>query len=136
MNNSKILKIYLLVSGFILTAIGGLTTFNPVTIKANEGIQIAENASALSDVRSFGMLLVATALFSFSGSIKSSLRKPATISSFLLFLSLGLGRLLSMLFDGMPSDGMVKATGLEIILGLAGLILLITNNQSKLFKQA
>ena len=136
MNNSKILKIYLFVSGFILTAIGGLTAFNPVTIKANEGIQIAENASALSDVRSFGMLLVAMALFSFSGSIKSSLRKPATISSFLLFLSLGIGRLLSMLLDGMPSDGMVKATGLEIILGLAGLILLITNNQSKFFKQA
>ena len=136
MNNSKILKIYLFVSGFILTAIGGLTAFNPVTIKANEGIQIAENASALSDVRSFGMLLVAMALFSFSGSIKSSLRKPATISSFLLFLSLGIGRLLSMLLDGMPSNGMVKATGLEIILGLAGLILLMTNNQSKLFKQA
>ena len=74
MNNSKILKGYLFVSGLILTVIGGLTTFNPITIKANEGIEIAGNASALNDVRSFGMLLLATALLSFLGSFKSSFR--------------------------------------------------------------
>ena len=131
MNNSKILKGYLFVSGLILTVIGGLTTFNPITIKANEGIEIAGNASALNDVRSFGMLLLATALLSFLGSFKSSFRKPATISTFLLFLSLGLGRSLSILLDGMPSDGMVKATGLEIILGLIGLTLFITNTKKQ-----
>ena len=131
MNNSKILKGYLFVSGLILTVIGSLTTFNPITIKANEGIEIAGNASALNDVRSFGMLLLATALLSFLGSFKSSFRKPATISTFLLFLSLGLGRSLSILLDGMPSDGMVKATGLEIILGLIGLTLFITNTKKQ-----
>lgn len=123
MKNSIVLKIYLVISGLLLTVIGSLTTFNPVNIKANEGIEIAGNASALNDVRSFGMLLLATALFSIIGAFKTSLRKSATISAFLLFLSLGAGRIVSIILDGMPSDGMVKATGLEMILGIAGLII-------------
>lgn len=133
MNTSKILKIYLFVSGLILTVIGSLTTFNPVNIKANEGIDIANNASALNDVRSFGMLLLAVALLSFLGSFKESLRKSASIISFLLFLFLGLGRLLSIFIDGMPSDGIVKATGLEIVLGLVGLVLFISNDKKQSF---
>ena len=131
MKNSKILKVYLFVAGLVLTIVGGLTTFNPVNIKANEGIQIAGNASALNDVRSFGMLLLASALLFFIGSFKCSLRKSATISSFLIFLSLGLGRLLSILLDGMPSDGIVKATGLELVLGTIGLILFVINSKKK-----
>ena len=123
MKNSNILKVYLFLSGLILSIIGTLTTFNPVNIKAEEGIEVAGNASAINDVRSFGMLLLATAILSIIGALNSSLRKPATISAFLLFLSLGMGRILSILMDGMPSDGIVKATGLEMILGIAGLVL-------------
>ncbi|MEM9078747.1 MAG: DUF4345 family protein [Bacteroidota bacterium] len=131
MNYSKILKVYLFISGLLLTAIGGLTSFNPVEIKANEGIQLAGNASALNDVRSFGMLLLASALLFFLGSFKSTLRKTASISAFLIFLSLGLGRLLSIVSDGMPSDGIVKATGLEFILGAIGLVLFIINQKKQ-----
>lgn len=123
MKNVKILKVYLIISGLLLTVIGSLTSFNPVEIKAGEGIEIAGNASALNDVRAFGMLLLATAAWNMIGAFKAQLRKSAIISSFVLFLSLGLGRVLSIVLDGMPSDGMVKATGLEIILGLAGVIL-------------
>jgi hypothetical protein len=131
MNYSKTSKIYLFISGLILTAIGGLTTFIPAMIKAKVGIEIAGNPSALNDVRSIGVLLLATALLSFLGSFKISLRKPAIISSFLLFLSLGLGRILSMALDGMPSSEMVKGTGLEITLGVAGLIIFILSNNKK-----
>lgn len=133
MNSSKILKIYLFVSGLILLVIGSLTTFNPITIKANEGIEIAGNASALNDVRSFGVLLLAMAALAIIGSLKQPLRKSASVSTFLLFLSLGIGRLLSIMLDGMPSDGMVKATGLEIILGLVGLILVVVNTKKQSF---
>lgn len=132
MYSSKILKIYLFVSGLILLAIGSLTTFNPIGIKANEGIEIAGNASALNDVRSFGTLLLATAILSFIGSFKTSIRKSASIAIFLLFLALGIGRTISIILDGMPSDGMVKATGLEIILGITGLVLFLINNKKNL----
>jgi len=123
MKNSKILKLYLIISGLLLSVIGALTTFNPINIKIEEGIDLAGNASALNDVRSFGMLLLFTAVFSLTGAFKRTIRKSATISVFLLFLSLGVGRVLSMILDGMPSDGIVKATGLEMILGVSGLII-------------
>lgn len=131
MKNSKVLKIYLIVSGLLLAVIGGLTAFNPINIKANEGIEIAGNASALNDVRSFGMLLLVTAIFLIAGVLKSSLRKSATISAIILFLSLAVGRVFSMLIDGMPSDGIVKATGLEFILGIVGAILFFIYQERK-----
>ncbi|WP_281612749.1 DUF4345 domain-containing protein [Flammeovirga sp. SubArs3] len=123
MKNSKTLKVYLLLSGILLSIIGALTSFNPIEIKANEGIILAGNPSALNDVRSFGMLLIATALFSSIGVFKESIRKPAIISVFTLFLSLGLGRVLSIALDGFPSDGILKATVLELVLGIIGVTL-------------
>ncbi len=128
MNRSKILNIYLIISGLVLTAVGGLTTFNPINIKANEGIDIAGNPSGLNDVRAFGMLLLALAIVLFLGIFKGGLKKTANVVAFLLFLSLGIGRVISMLIDGMPSDGMMKATGLEFILGIIGLILFTRNH--------
>lgn len=72
MKNSKVLKVYLFVSGLLLTVIGTLTTFSPIKIKANEGIELAGNASALNDVRAFGMLLLAIAILSLIASFKDS----------------------------------------------------------------
>ena len=129
----KALKIYLFIVGLLMTLIGGLTTFNPINVKSNEGIEIAGNASALNDVRSFGMLLLASALLFFLGSFKNSVRKTASTAAFLLFLSVGAGRLLSIFLDGMPSDGMVKATVLEFILGAIGLILFNINSKKQYF---
>jgi len=57
------------------------------------------------------------------GTFIKTLTFTSTLVSFLLFTALGLGRLLSIFLDGSPVDGLVKATGLELILGLLGLIL-------------
>ena len=129
MKNSKVLKGYLFLSGIILTVIGSLTTFNPIPIKAEEGIDIAGNASALNDVRSFGMLLLGTALLLITGALKSSVRKSATLSAVILFLSLGIGRVFSMLIDGIPSEGIIKATGIEFVFGIIGLILFFIHRE-------
>lgn len=132
MNSLKILKVYLVISGLILTAIGALTTFNPIEIKANEGIQLAGNPSALNDVRSFGTLLLAVAIFSLLGAFKISLRKPASIFIPLLFTSIGIGRTISILLDGMPSEGIVKATIIEFVLGFLGIVLYFINKNKTL----
>ncbi|WP_075342384.1 DUF4345 domain-containing protein [Tenacibaculum agarivorans] len=132
MNSLKFLKIYLFVSGLLLSIIGTLTAFNPVKIKANEGIEIAGNASALNDVRSFGILLIATAILAFSGALKTFFTKTASIAIPLLFIALGVGRIISIILDGMPSDGMAKATVLEIILGTIGIALYSINKNKYL----
>jgi len=125
MKNSKVLKTYLIISGLLLTFIGGATLFAPVAMKGGTGIDIAKNISVLNDVRASSALILVIALLTLLSTFYKKLTFTTTLTSFLLFLSLGLGRVISILIDGIPVDGLVKATGLELVLGTVGLILFI-----------
>lgn len=123
MKKSKILKAYLIISGLLLTFIGGATLIIPVQMKGNAGIDIAGNISVTNDVRATSALLLAFALITISGVFVRKLTYTSSLISFVLFLSLGAGRLISILIDGMPVDGLVKATGLEFVLGIIGAVM-------------
>lgn len=123
MKKSNILKAYLIVSGLLLTFIGGATLSLPVQMKGDAGINIAENISVINDVRAASALLLAIALITIFGAFVKKLTYTSSLISFVLFLSLGAGRVISILLDGMPVDGLVKATGLELVLGVVGAIL-------------
>lgn len=120
MKKSNILKAYLIVSGLLLTFIGGATLFIPVQMKGSAGIDIAGNSSVINDVRAASALLLAFALIIVSGAFVKRLTYASSLITFVLFLSLGAGRVISILVDGMPVDGLVKATGLELVLGIVG----------------
>lgn len=123
MRKSRLLKAYLIISGLLLTFIGGATLADPVQMKAGAGIDIAGNVSVINDVRAMSALLLALAVIAILGAFVKKLAYTSSLVSFVLFLSLGFGRVLSILLDGMPVDGLVKATGLELVLGLAGAVL-------------
>lgn len=129
MKNSKFLKAYLIISGLLLTFIGGATLIAPVYMKASGGIDIAGHINVLNDIRGFSALILVFALMIVLGVFNKKLTYTSTLISLLLFLSLGVGRLISIVLDGMPVDGLVKATGLEFVLGIIGLILLIRNKE-------
>ena len=122
MKNSKVLKIYLGLSGLLLTFIGGSTLLMPVEMKGSAGIDVAGNISVLNDIRAASALLLAFAILTLLGAFAKKLRYTSTLVATLLFLSLGIGRVISIVADGMPVDGLVKATGLEFVLGIAGAI--------------
>jgi hypothetical protein len=130
------LKIYLIVSGLLLTIIGGATLIDPVTIKASSGIDLAGNTNLLNDVRATGSLILTIALLTLSGAYSPKLRYTASIASTLLFISLGLGRIVSIINDGMPYEGIVKATGLEMVLGIIGAILFFIFKNNTLTSKA
>lgn len=123
MTNSNVLKAYLFISGLLLTFIGGSTLIMPVQMKASAGIDLGGNISIINDVRAFAALILTFAVLAILGAFIKRLTYTSTLVSFLLFTALGLGRLLSIFLDGSPVDGLIKATGLELILGLLGLIL-------------
>lgn len=123
MKNSKVLKAYLIVSGLLLTFIGGSTLAIPVQMKGSAGIDIAGNVSVINDVRAASALILAIALITIAGAFIKKLTYTSSLVSFILFLSLGIGRAISLVVDGMPVDGLVKATGLEFVLGILGAIL-------------
>ena len=123
MENSKVLKAFLIISGLLLTLIGGATLFMPVDVKAASGVDVAGNISVLNDIRASAALILSMVILVLLGAFVKKLSYTSSLVSFLLFLSLGTGRLISILLDGMPVDGMVKATGLEFTLGIVGAIL-------------
>lgn len=129
MKKSKALKAYLIIGGLLLTFIGGATLAMPVTLKGGSGIDIAGNVSVINDVRASSALILAVALITLTGAFSKKLTYTSTLISLALFLSLGAGRIISILIDGMPVNGLVKATGLEVVLGLVGLVFFRTQQE-------
>ena len=125
MKNSKVLKAYLVLSGLLLSFIGSATLFMPVAIKASAGIDIAGDINTLNDTRASAALILSIAVLSILGAFIKKITFTSSLMSFLLFLSLGIGRAISIVIDGMPVDGLVKATALEFILGILGAILFL-----------
>lgn len=125
MENSKILKTVLFISGLVATGIGGVILFVPGILYAASGIELGSSISLLSEVRAPGGALLASGILIMSGAFVARLTFTATVVSTLLYLSYGISRILSMAIDGMPSDGLVQATMLEMAIGLAGVFVLL-----------
>ncbi|MEM9326871.1 MAG: DUF4345 domain-containing protein [Bacteroidota bacterium] len=123
MRKSKALKAYLIISGLLLTFIGGATLVAPVAMKGGSGIDIAGNISVINDVRAASALLLTLALLTVSGAFVKRLTFTSSLIAPVLFLSMGIGRSLSLLLDGMPVEGLVNATVLELVLGTIGVFL-------------
>ena len=127
MRNSKALKVYLIISGLLLTFIGGATLLMPVQMKMSAGIDVAGNISVLNDIRAASALLFVVAMITILGVFLKKMTYTSSLISFLTFLALGLGRLISIAVDGDPVDGLMKATILEFVLGGIGAILFATH---------
>ncbi len=122
MQNSKVLRGYLIIAGALLTFIGGAQLLFPVAMKASSGIDLAGNISVINDIRAANALILAVALLSHTGAFVKRFTFTSSLVVPLLFLSLATGRIISILLDGMPVEGMLGATGLEVILGLIGAV--------------
>lgn len=129
MKNSKALTIYLTIAGLLLTLIGSGTLLMPETIKAAAGIDLGGNVNVLNDLRASAAVILSFALLLLAGAFSEKLRFTSSLIAPMLFLALGVGRLLSISMDGMPVDGLVQATGLEFVLGIVGTILFLKNKQ-------
>jgi hypothetical protein len=121
MKNSKVLKTILLVSGFILTGIGGAILFMTMALFASNGIDLGGNISLLNEIRPPGGALLASGLLIMSGAFVTKMTFSAAVLTILVYLSYGISRILSMAIDGIPAKGLVMATVVEIIIGLVGI---------------
>ena len=97
----------------------------PIAFSARNGIELGSNISLLNDVRASGGLMLAGGLLILSGAFISRLRFTSTVVSILMFLSLGIGRIVSIAMDGMPAEGLVKATVVEMVIGFIGVFALL-----------
>jgi len=125
MKNSKVLKTILLISGLIAAGIGGAILFIPEAFHATNGINLEGKISLLNEIKAGGGGLFAVGVLIMLGAFVSKLSFTSAIVSTLLYLSYGLSRIMSIMIDGMPAEGLVGAAGLEIMIGIAGVFALI-----------
>lgn len=117
MKNSKVLKVLLFISGLIAASIGAAILLTPTTFYASNGIDLTGNISLLNEIRASGGALLAAGILIISGSFMHRLTFTALVVASMLYLSYGLSRILSFGIDGIPSEGLVQAAVLEVIIG-------------------
>ncbi len=125
MQNSKMIKTVLIISGIIASGIGASLLFFPVAFQAASGIVLGNNINLLSETRAPGGMLFLSGLLMLLGAFLSRFTFTALVLSTLIYLSYGISRMLSMAVDGMPGKSLVIATVLEIVIGLAGAFVLL-----------
>ena len=131
MKNSKVLKTILFISGFIASAIGATILFSPGSFYASYDLALGDNVSLLNEIRASGGALLATGLLIMSGAFVDKMAFTAAVVSTLLYLSYGLSRIISIAIDGMPVEGLLQATVLEIVIGLACIFALIQYSEKQ-----
>ncbi len=125
MRKSILLKILLVLSGAIGIGIGGALLFVPVTFEASSGINLNGNVNLISELRALGGLLFSGGILILLGAFIPKLTYTSVALSSLVYLAVGLSRVLSIIVDGIPNNSLLNATIIEICIGLFSLIFLI-----------
>jgi hypothetical protein len=112
--NHFLTRFLLLFAGLILFVIGAAILLAPHSFFAESGVTLGHDPSLLSEIRAPGGLLLASATVVLLGALRHSMRRQALMLAAMVYGSFGVSRLLSMAIDGMPSESLSWATGIEL----------------------
>ncbi|KAA3636729.1 MAG: DUF4345 domain-containing protein [Calditrichaeota bacterium] len=116
MNNRKT-KVLLIFSGLILLSVGAGILFWPHEFYKSNGTILGNEPGLLSEIRAGGGLLFGAGIFVFFSVFRSKLHHQALRLSALVYITFGIARLASIVFDGVPSTSLVVSTGIELLVG-------------------
>ena len=104
-------------SGLLLLVIGASITLTPDTFFAMNGIELHESISLKSELRAPAGFLLVTGVLLISALWSKSLRSTALLIASLVYLSYGAARLIGIAVDGIPAQGLIEATVIELVAG-------------------
>ncbi|HBG99869.1 MAG: DUF4345 domain-containing protein [Rhodobacteraceae bacterium] len=116
MIRTRFQKITLGIAGATALGIGGAILFAPQGFYAGYGIAIGSDPSLLSELRAPGAGLAAFGAVMLAGIFRPALRQPAMVAALAVFLAFPAGRLVGLVADGMPSNGILAALLLELVI--------------------
>jgi len=125
MMNSKLLKTILIVSGLVALGIGATILLSPEAFYQTNGIQLGNNTSLINEIKAPAGALVVFGIFIMLGAFFKAFRFTSIVMSAALYLAYGLSRLLSISVDGMPSESLVQAAIIELVIGLVCVFALV-----------
>lgn len=104
-------------SGAIALGIGATITAAPVAFYATYGIELHPDPNLLSELRAPGAnLAVLGAVIGVAAFVPRMLRISASLGA-AVFLAYAFGRVVSVVNDGIPANGLVQATMIELVIG-------------------
>lgn len=118
MRNSIVYKIILGLAGLLLVTVGTMLTFNTDAALASSGIDISENINMYNDIRGGGGLVLGLGILVLLGAFIRKLAYTSTIVAIVAYFSYAAGRVISIGFDGPPSEALVRATIIEGVFGV------------------
>ena len=122
---TPITKLVLVGFGSILILIGAAMISAPKAFLAMSQVHIEADPSLLSELAAPSGILLIAGLFMMVGAIKRRFTEPAILVGAVVYGSYGIARLVTMFAAGIPSQSLVAATVMELVVAtlLVGLLL-------------
>lgn len=125
MKNSKILKVILFVAGGMFVAAGIGTLFFPVSFSANHEVMLEEGTTILNDIRGAGGLMLGAGIIILLGVIHQGMAFTSSVVTAVVYTVFALSRIVSFQLDGSFTEGLLKATIVEMVMGALGIFALL-----------
>ena len=110
-------------SGALLVLIGSALMFSPKAFLETSHVFIDHDPGLMSELSAPSGLLIITGALMILGAFKVRFANLGLSVGAIVYASYGLGRLISMALNGMPSESLVAATVIE--LGIAALLVML-----------
>lgn len=131
MQDSKVLKVVLFLAGLLIFVVGCATLFFPVEFSAKHGVNLSDDVNLFNDIRGLGGLMLASGLIILSGAFIKTMTFTSAVVGSVMYLTFAMARAVSIVLDGVPAEGLIKATVVETVVGLMVLAVLIIYRQDK-----
>ena len=114
---SRTFKGILIVLALALVVFGGWRLVDPIGFYTFSGLELPDVAGVLSEVRGAGGIMLISGIVVSLGAVRRAWSPTAVVLAAVVFVSLGLGRLLGIVLDGSPGAEVIQGMAIELVLG-------------------
>ncbi|MEO1553093.1 MAG: DUF4345 domain-containing protein [Pseudomonadota bacterium] len=125
-----ITPIFLACAGSVSALIGAAILLAPRTFFAANDIVLGADPNLMSEIRAPGGLLLVAGMIMIASGLTGRLTRPALMIAAIGFGAYGVSRLVSIVFDGMPSSILLAALIVELVFALAAWVLIIRQRKT------
>ena len=121
MKDSIVFKVILIILALILLVFGGWRLVDPIGFLTFSGLELSYEAGFLSELRGAGGIIMVSGLVVGLGAFLQAWSRTSVLLAVMVFLPLGLGRLLGFALDGSPGAGVIQGMTIELVFGVLAL---------------
>ena len=121
MKESMVFKVILIVLALTLVVFGGWRLVDPIGFLTFNGLELSDDAGLLSEVRGAGGIIMVSGFVVGLGAFLHVWSRTSVVLAAMVFLPLGLGRLMGLALDGSPGAGVIQGMAIELVFGVLAL---------------